>query len=70
LWPVGPRGNLIRRKRDYETNVRNVELLKVVEIGTRSLAYALGAFTIAGELWRFSQPTGGGQCAGSLWVLS
>ncbi|HEY5054887.1 MAG TPA: hypothetical protein VII58_01930 [Acidobacteriaceae bacterium] len=37
---------------------------------TLSVSRALGRYTIAGELWHFTQPLTGGNCAGSLWALS
>jgi hypothetical protein len=37
---------------------------------TISVSRALGRFTIAGELWHFSQPLSGGNCVGNLWALS
>jgi hypothetical protein len=37
---------------------------------TLSVSRALGRYTIAGELWHFTQPLTGGNCAGNLWALS
>lgn len=37
---------------------------------TLSVSHPVGAFTIAGELWHFSQPLTGGNAVGNLWALS
>ncbi|HXB61415.1 MAG TPA: hypothetical protein VNU94_01025 [Acidobacteriaceae bacterium] len=37
---------------------------------TFSLSRAIGNFTVAGELWHFTQPLTHGNCAGSLWAVS
>jgi hypothetical protein len=37
---------------------------------TVSVSHALGKFTVAGELWRFTQPLTGGNAVGNLWALS
>jgi hypothetical protein len=37
---------------------------------TLSVSHPLGPATVAAELWHFSQPLTGGDCAGSLWALS
>ena len=37
---------------------------------TLSVSHPLGRFTIAGELWHFTQPLTNGNAAGNLWVLS
>jgi len=37
---------------------------------TLSVSHPVGAFTIAGEIWHFSQPLTGGNAVGNLWALS
>ena len=37
---------------------------------TLSVSHPAGAFTIAGEIWHFSQPLTGGNAVGNLWALS
>jgi hypothetical protein len=37
---------------------------------TLSVSHPLGRFTIAGELWHFTQPLTNGNAAGNLWALS
>ncbi len=37
---------------------------------TMSISHPLGPFTIAGELWHFTQPLAGGNAVGNLWALS
>jgi hypothetical protein len=37
---------------------------------TLSISHPLGPFTVAGELWHFTQPLTGGNAVGNLWALS
>ena len=37
---------------------------------TLSVSHPLGRFTVAGELWHFTQPLIGGNAVGNLWALS
>jgi hypothetical protein len=37
---------------------------------TLSVSHPLGPFTLAGELWHFTQPLTGGNAVGNLWALS
>ena len=37
---------------------------------TLSVSHAVGAFTVAGELWHFTQPLTKGNAVGNLWALS
>jgi hypothetical protein len=37
---------------------------------TLSVSRTFGRYTVAGELWRFTQPLTAGNCAGNLWALS
>ena len=37
---------------------------------TLSVSHAFGRYTVAGELWHFTQPLTDGNCVGNLWALS
>jgi len=37
---------------------------------TLSISHPVGRFTVAGELWHFSQPLTGGNAVGNLWAVS
>jgi hypothetical protein len=48
-----------------DNNIRRVQFGQ-----TLSISHSLGPFTVAGELWHFTQPLTNGNAVGNLWALS